>query len=457
MSLDRIFLSLFTFDHAINQQSLSCLFNSYLLSQSKLTDAGVKMAKQRVECAIYAFGGTVTRRKSSPSQPSQPDKMSIFRVKKDSTSTTTETSLAKSSSQGGSGKVCDAGGNTSKSNNKPRSSSSRSISRQRKYEEKLRQQYFEHGDRLSWDVQANLSLTLDGGNTFDEDDILLQWSGGSNLSDGKQQHQPQQQPKKNRCKKCGQIKQGHVCPYSSSMQRSIGVMVYPSVNAHVADEPGYLAPALCEMNNFISIKGSTSFESNNGEDRMKLTGLISLSERKNEVQTTASCGKDAAAKTMNQYRRKSLLESPTRTSEPIDNNKRAPDVYVEGVVKDVNSESKSTNLLFQPTMEITIDQYRTITPGNDHDHDLDYVYPQVPLTFTQRKSLSDALFSLSKRVPKLTEECALVLAEARKNDQWDLAVAELMAQVLCVLHCSPTNDLVLNGLRRYLLTLGVVC
>jgi len=241
------------------------------------------------------------------------------------------------------------------------------------------------------------------------------------------------------------------------MQRSIGVMVYPSVNAHVADEPGYLAPALCEMNNFISIKGSTSFESNNGEDRMKLTGLISLSERKNEVQTTASCGKDAAAKTMNQYRRKSLLESPTRTSEPIDNNKRAPDVYVEGVVKDVNSESKSTNLLFQPTMEITIDQYRTITPGNDHDHDLDYVYPQVPLTFTQRKSLSDALFSLSKRVPKLTEECALVLAEARKNDQWDLAVAELMAQVLCVLHCSPTNDLVLNGLRRYLLTLGVVC
>jgi hypothetical protein len=112
-------------------------------------------------------------------------------------------------------------------------------------------------------------------------------------------------------------------------------------------------------------------------------------------------------------------------------------------------------------MEVTIDQYRTISSSKDalnsHDHDLGYVYPQVPLTFTQRKSLSDALFSLSKRVPKLTEECALVLAEARKNDQWDLAVAELMAQVLCVLHCSPTNDFILEGLRRYLLTLGVVC
>ncbi|KAL7432608.1 hypothetical protein ACHAXH_001809, partial [Discostella pseudostelligera] len=38
-------------------------FGSFALTRSdksKLTDAGVKMAKQRVECAIYAFGGTVT-------------------------------------------------------------------------------------------------------------------------------------------------------------------------------------------------------------------------------------------------------------------------------------------------------------------------------------------------------------------------------------------------------------
>ncbi len=422
------------------------------LPQSKLTKAELKIAKQRVECAVYAFGGTVLRSKRSlSSQPSKSDKVSIFRMKRPY-------------SQEG---TSDGGGDTGcsiKSKNKV-SSSSRSIIRKRMYEEKLRQQYFEHGDRLSWDVQANLSFTLDGGgNTFDEvDGILLQWSGGSNISDGMQQEQQQeqqqqqQQQKKNKCKKCGQIKQGHVCPYSSSMQRSIGIMVYPSVNAHMADEPGYLAPALCEMNNFISIKGSASFESKNNADdtTMKSTGLIASIERMNEVQVQRSAFREdnAANIISNPFRRKTLLESfPTITFEPNEN-KRA--------TMGVEAENHGKDLLFQPTMEITIDQYRTITPkdalNTRDDHDYDYLYPQVPLTFTQRKSLSDALFSLSKRVPKLTEECALVLTEARKNDQWDLAVAELMTQVLCVLHCSPTNDFTLGGLRQCLLALGIVC
>ena len=56
-----------------------------------------------------------------------------------------------------------------------------------------------------------------------------------------------------------------------------------------------------------------------------------------------------------------------------------------------------------------------------------------------------------------TDECAIVLTEARKKNQWDLAVAELMVQVICVLHCSPSKDYTLEGLRRYLLTLGIVC
>lgn len=394
----------------------------------------MKIAKQRVECAVYAFGGTVLRsRRSLSSQPSKPDKVSIFRVKRPYSQEGT--------SDGGG----DTGGSI-KSKNKV-SSSPRSIIRKRKYEENLRQQYFEHGDRLSWDVQAT---SLDGGgNTFDEvDGILLQWNAGSNISDGMQQEQQQQHQKKNKCKKCGQIKQGHVCPYSSSMQRSIGIMVYPSVNAHVADEPGYLAPALCEMNNFISIKGSASFESNNHVDDMTMqsTGLIASMR-------SAFREDDAAKIIANPYRRKTLLESsPTITSEP-DENKPAK--------SDVEAENHGKDLLFQPMMEISIDQYRSITPkdalNTGDDHDYDYVYPQVPLTFNQRKSLSDALFSLSKRVPKLTEECASVLAEARKNDQWDLAVAELMTQVLCVLHCSPTNDFTLGGLRQCLLTLGIMC
>ena len=71
--------------------------------------------------------------------------------------------------------------------------------------------------------------------------------------------------------------------------------------------------------------------------------------------------------------------------------------------------------------------------------------------------MSDALFSLSKMVPKLTDECALVLTEARKKDRWDLAVAELMAQVICVIYCSPSSDYRLDGVRNYLLSMGIVC
>ena len=273
------------------------------MPQTKLTKFDVKMARRRVECAVYAFGGTVTRRQSSP-QYIKPDTKSIFRVKQDSSSI--ESSLVKSSSQDGT-----SGGEDGQSKQKRRL---RPRSRQRKYEENLRHQYFEHGDRLSWDVQANLSLTLEGGNTFDEDEIMLKWSGDSHLSEGKQQEQ--QQLKKNRCKKCGQMKQGHVCPYSSSLQRSIGIMVYPSANAHVADEPGYLAPALCEMNNFISIK-SASFESNMDE-RMKLMEMVAFNGQKGGLQKRQISGGNVAASTMTPYRRKSLLNSSDTICEQND-------------------------------------------------------------------------------------------------------------------------------------------
>jgi len=39
---------------------------------------------------------------------------------------------------------------------------------------------------------------------------------------------------------------------------------------------------------------------------------------------------------------------------------------------------------------------------------------------------------------------------------WDLAVAELMTQVVIVVHC-PDGDTQFDGLRRYLLTLGISC
>mmetsp|Transcript_17347 Transcript_17347/g.37733 ORF Transcript_17347/g.37733 Transcript_17347/m.37733 type:complete len:439 (-) Transcript_17347:170-1486(-) len=433
--------------------------------KSKLTKSDLSIAKQRIECAIYAFGGSVTRKQ--PQRQPQPDKRSIFRTRNESESSSSATtpSSNKSASQGG-GK---------KKSKQPSSSRSKSSVRRERYEKKLRQQYFEHGNRLSWDVQANLSLTLNGAKTFDEyDDNPLKKSGSSmdqsengiGGSSGRSSSQ-----RRNRCKKCGQIKHGHVCPFQSSLQRSIGIMVYPSANAHVANEPGMLAPALCEMNNFISIK-SGSFEVASGGDRKG---------RKASAATVASTvgklskggvlsGGDAFE--VNPFRRKTIhatVEPPVAMCTIIDD-KRSDEE--EGRDHDKADEKQSASaggggrggaedLLFQPQMEITLDQYRAVTPSKDasssSSSENDYVYPQVPLTFTQRKSMSDALFSLSKLVPELTDECGLVLTEARKRDQWDLAVAELMTQVICVLHCSPEKDYTLEGLRKYLMGLGIVC
>jgi len=83
-----------------------------------------------------------------------------------------------------------------------------------------------------------------------------------------------------------------------------------------------------------------------------------------------------------------------------------------------------------------------------------YHYPPVPLTFLERKRLSDTLFYFSKDIPSMTSDCAAVLREARERDNWDQAVAELLAQVVVGLYCGE-GDCQLDGLQQYLLTLGV--
>jgi len=85
-----------------------------------------------------------------------------------------------------------------------------------------------------------------------------------------------------------------------------------------------------------------------------------------------------------------------------------------------------------------------------------YRYPSIPTPYTQRKEMGDTLFALSREVPKLADSCAAILREARENDMWDQAVAELTTQVLVVLKCEE-RDYTLEGLRRHLLTLGIAC
>ena len=154
-----------------------------------------------------------------------------------------------------------------------------------KYDEMLPTRYYENDNRLSWEFEESPPVddaqdeeaeeqatekekddeekakngSSEAGDMKDEDD--------ENDEDGKQSEngaktptsQAGDQPKmRYRCKLCGQPKQNHTCPYQQSLARSIGVMVYPAVNAFTSSEPGALAPALSEMNNFVSSGESVS-------------------------------------------------------------------------------------------------------------------------------------------------------------------------------------------------------
>ena len=85
-----------------------------------------------------------------------------------------------------------------------------------------------------------------------------------------------------------------------------------------------------------------------------------------------------------------------------------------------------------------------------------YVYRALPLPYSQRKNISNAMFAMSKSLPGLTDECAHVLGEARRRDVWDFAVAELMVQVVLLTRCGVDDDR-LDGLRSWLLGVGVSC
>lgn len=351
-------------------------------------------AKRRIQSTICAFGGSINSKKENEDDAivekfvtftKDTSKSSIFRSRSCSPSSTS----------------------SSKSAGQKRKREIKSIMRREKYEETLRDQYFENGDRLSWDVQHSLKLSLSGAKTFDEED-------NSDTSSSKQDDaeadivasadiEVEKRPIRYKCTLCGALKKKHVCANRPTILRSIGVNVYPAVNAYTADEPGELATPLSQMNNFIPLSNRNSCQLTTDEEMKKMKATQSA-----QIQVT----------------------SITPNNDPV------------------------VNLIFRPTMEITSDQYLDVKAEPTAR---DYLYPDVPLTSGQRKSMSDALLSMSRSVPQLTHACAMVLKDARKGNKWDQAVAELMAQVLCILKCSLSKDYSLDGLRRYLLDFGVSC
>jgi hypothetical protein len=411
----------------------------------------IKVARRRIECSVCTFGGNLDRDRSS----SQASKLSgsPAAVKRESEGQPSAT-VTPSSSVG-----------------TPPGSRLQSRAKM-KYEEALPGRYYENESRLSWEFEETPPIEIgpddEDDKNDDQKDDMDSKDGKSNNDGsyckpidgvdyaGKRLATASPQPKmRYRCKLCGQPKQNHNCPYQQSLARSIGINVYPAVNAFSAAEPGTIAPALSEMNNFIDQK---EINSSNESSPNRPTP-----ERNRRVPQTGSV-KGSAQVTPESMRSSPLLNSPgsftpgtpartPRSRNGMDrrggNKKRA--------YSQLNGGSDDQgDLLFIESMELKSEQFRIVTPSKALKSPDAFTYPALPLPYAQRKRLSDNIFSLSNEVPKLTDECAQVLREAREKGMWDLAVAELMTQVVVIIHC-PDGDHKFEGLRQYLLTLGVAC
>ncbi|KAK1742696.1 hypothetical protein QTG54_006293 [Skeletonema marinoi] len=402
------------------------LYGSFKLNQGTLfrpmstgpSEIDLTTAKRRIQSTICAFGGTINSKKEEEHPPVE--KLVSF------SGHNSKSSIFRSRSSDATSKPSKSSSTSSKSAGLKRKKKNKSILRRERYEKKLRDQYFENGNRLSWDVQHSLRLTLSGAKTFDEEDNSD--SSVTKPSTKTDSDFESNRPTQYKCTLCGALKKKHVCTNQPTILRSIGVNVYPAVNAYTADEPGSLTCALTEMNNFIT-------SSSNG-----VCGLTSEEVLRENTKLPAHIQLTPCT-IMKPHLRKSILSGP-------------PKRHQQSHREEEESHNHSINLIFQPSMEITNDQYLNVTTLPS---DRDYTYPAVPLTFGQRKSMSDALLSISKSVPELTQACALILKDARKKNQWDQAVAELMAQVLCILKCSSSKDYSLEGLKRYLLEFGISC
>jgi hypothetical protein len=429
----------------------------------------IAIASRRVVSAVCAFGGTNLgeRASSRPSTAKSSGNQSIFRDKPGDSATVTPNSSA----------------GTSPGSHRAR--------QRAKYDEVLPSRYYENDNRLSWEFEEHPPID-DMGRDEEEADELKREGGNneeyrdkdgdhdknddedadSDDGDGKKSptgDKDTDQPKmRYRCKLCGQPKQNHTCPYQQSLARSIGTMVYPAVNAFTSSEPGTLAPALSEMNNFIS--GGDSVCSADGSPSRPTPDRMRRMNQGVPPGTAQVTPESLRGIPRNIH---SPVTTPQRSRTPVSSRRIRPGLDMQrrhmgdpppGVSprgkkrghSQLSGVEDQGDLLFVEAVDLKPEQFRMVTASKIVSSPEAFTYPALPLPYAQRKRLSDNLFSLSKEVPQLTDECAAVLREAREKDMWDLAVAELMAQVVVVVHCHD-GDSRFEGLRRYLMTLGISC
>jgi hypothetical protein len=454
------------------------------------------MSTRRVASAICAFGGSMMGDRANSTQAkNKENKQSIFREKEDGSKAEPAVTVTPSSSSG-----------------TPPGTGGQQPRMKHKYDELLPSRYYENENRLSWEFEESppvgddeecvMGRKRDDGDT---DGISDRRDGSDDPSrvlsspqpndpdkssssptneddddddedeDGKKGSSSDQPKMRYRCKLCGLPKQNHTCAYQQSLQRSIGIMIYPAVNAFTSSEPGMLAPALVDMNNFVSTQGeSSSTETSPSRptpDRSRRPGQTTgtpgagapnvtpeTMRSSNSSSSSTSIGARTPLRSPASQKRKprgsnmsggaAMGQRVGTGSPPGSSSRKRTHAQMTAAVEE--------DLLFVDTMDLKPEQFRIVTPSKKAPGPDAYTYPSLPLPYAQRKRLSDNLFALSKEVPQLTDECAVVLREARERDMWDQAVAELMTQVVVVIHCHD-NDTRFEGLRHYLLTLGIAC
>jgi hypothetical protein len=416
-------------------------------------------ARRRISSALCAFGGNCNPYDAGTKKSSQ----SVFRVK-------TEESILS--------KVEADGERLSKS----------------KYNELLSNRFYESENRISWEneedppVETTSIICSHSGDDLtvkrkmpspsQDEQTPLKKIKSDNIYDvssptGSASDQPKM---RYRCKLCGQPKQNHVCPYQQSLQRNIGIMVYPAVNSFSAVEPGYLAPALSEMNNFVN--GNDDTLSENTPSRPSPTRL--MIKKSFAIPSPMVVPHNVTPESLRSGQNNRVPIKPSEMSSPetivlrtpFSRARHYPPHYRMPMVRRATpvsmrrksllspetrsdkSKGSHRDILFMEKTDLMPEQFRIVSISNTSSPA--YKYPSLPLPYKQRKTLSDSLFALSKEVPKLTDECALVLRKAREQDKWDMAVAELLTQVIVVIHC-PEEDSRLDGLSSYLLSLGFAC
>ena len=304
-------------------------------------------------------------------------------------------------------------------------------------------------------------------------------SGGSDLM----LDQRLNQKMKYRCKLCGQPKQNHICPYRKSLVRTLGIMVCPAVNAYQSAEPGVLTCALSEMNNFVPY-GRPDGEEDETDNRPAGTdGSSPIRSSRNYHATPGGFSDKILPR--GDPKHNSPASSSLSTSPQSDAENWHTGRHRTGSRPQQQQQQRGGSLwqqrppdLRRPpqnpiflTLALRPEHYRAVTPRRAYRHQQQqqqqredrrdddtergsYEYPHVPLTFSGRKRLTDTLFYLSQKIPSVTADVASLLRMARERDEWDLAVAEVLTQVVVCLHCAE-GDHKLAGLRSYLRKIGI--